>query len=83
MNAITVTSKGQITLRRELLRHLGVATGEKISLEMMPGGEIRIRAVRPAGKIAAFCGSLKREGQAPVSIEDMNEAIASGWAGRL
>ena len=83
MNAITVTSKGQITLRKELLRHLGVHPGEKISIDTLPGGEVRNRASRPKGKIDAFFGSLKREGQRPVSIEEMNEVIAKGWAGQL
>jgi bifunctional DNA-binding transcriptional regulator/antitoxin component of YhaV-PrlF toxin-antitoxin module len=32
MNAYTVTAKGQITLRKELLQHLGVHPGEKISI---------------------------------------------------
>lgn len=82
MNAITVTSKGQITLRKELLRHLGVHPGDKINLDKLPGGEIRIRATRPTGGIEDFFGMLKREGQRPVSIEEMNEAIEKGWAGR-
>lgn len=83
MNAITITSKGQITLRKELLAHLGVHPGDKISFDKLPGGEVRIRAVRPSGKIDAFFGSLRRESQRPVSIEDMNEAIEKGWAGQL
>lgn len=82
MNAVTVTSKGQITLRKELLKHLGVHPGDKISFDKMPDGEIRIRAVKPSGKIEDFFGSLKREGQRPISIEEMNEAIAKGWAGQ-
>jgi antitoxin PrlF len=81
MNAYTVTSKGQITLRKELLQHLGVHAGEKISIDKLPGGEIRIRASRPTGKISDVFGMLKRDGDRPVSIDDMNDAIASGWAG--
>ena len=83
MTAITVTSRGQITLRKELLRHLGVAAGEKIALEMLPGQEIRIRAVRPSGKIADVFGMLRRDGQRTVSIDEMNDVIAKGWAGEL
>lgn len=83
MNALTVTTKGQITLRKELLRHLGVHPGDKISFDKLPGGEIRIRAVKPTGSISDFFGSLKRDGQKPVSIEEMNEAIQKGWAGQL
>lgn len=82
MNALTISTKGQITLRKELLQHLGVHPGDRISFEKMPGGEVRIRAVRPSGKLDGFFGSLRRDGQAPISVEDMNEAIAEGWAGR-
>ena len=83
MNAVTITAKGQVKLRKELLRHLGVHPGDKISFDKLPGGEIKIRAIRPSGKIEDFFGSLKREGQRPISIEEMNEVIAQGWAGEL
>lgn len=83
MNAVTITTKGQITLRKELLQHLGVHPGDKISFDKLPGGEIRIRAVTPEGKISDFFGCLKREDQRPVSIEEMNQAIRKGWAGQL
>ena len=83
MNAYTVTSKGQITLRKELLQHLGVHPGQKINIDKLPGGEIRIRATKATGKISDFCGMLKREGQRVISIEEMNEVIAKGWAGKL
>jgi antitoxin PrlF len=33
---LTVTSKGQVTLRKDILRHLGVAPGQKIDIEMLP-----------------------------------------------
>ncbi|WP_414707943.1 AbrB/MazE/SpoVT family DNA-binding domain-containing protein [Rhizorhapis sp.] len=83
MNALTVTAKGQITLKKDLLQHLGIHPGDKLSIDKMPGGEVRIRADRPSGSIADFCGSLKREGQPSLSIEEMNEIIAKGWAGEL
>ena len=81
MNAYTVTAKGQITLRKELLQHLGVHPGEKVSIDKLPDGEIRLRAVRATGRISDIFGMLKREGQRPLSIEEMNEVIAEGWAG--
>ena len=31
MSTLTVTAKGQVTLRRDLLEHLGVQPGEKIT----------------------------------------------------
>jgi antitoxin PrlF len=83
MNALTVTARGQITLKKDLLKHLGIHPGDKLSIDKMPGGEIRIRAERPSGSIADFCGSLKREGQRSLSIDEMNEIISKGWAGDL
>jgi hypothetical protein len=33
MATLTVTAKGQVTLRRDLLEHLGVRPGEKITVD--------------------------------------------------
>lgn len=81
MTTLTVTAKGQITLRKDLLQHLGVEAGSKINVQKLPNGRIEVEAVKPKGKISDAFGMLKRDGQRPVSIEEMNEAIARGWAG--
>lgn len=83
MTTLTVTTKGQITLRKEVLRHLGVHAGSKVTVNKLPNGKIEIEADKPKGKISDVFGMLKREGQRPVSIEEMNEVIAQGWAGEL
>jgi len=36
MNTLTVTAKGQVTLRRELLDHLGVRPGDRIDVDKLP-----------------------------------------------
>lgn len=81
MTTLTVTRKGQITLRKDLLSHLGVRAGARLSVHKLPGGRIEVEAARPSAKISDVFGILKREGQKPVTIEEMNEAIAKGWAG--
>jgi len=81
MSTLTVTAKGQVTLRKDLLDHLGVQPGEKISVDKLPDGRIEVKAARPTGKISDLFGSLKRKGRT-LSIEDMNEVIARGWAGK-
>jgi AbrB family looped-hinge helix DNA binding protein len=81
MNELTVTAKGQVTLRKELLRHLGVRPGDKIAVEKLPNGQITVRAARQTGKISDVFGLLKREGQPSLSVEDMNDIIARAWAG--
>jgi len=47
----------------------------------MPGGEIRIRAARPTGSINDFIGRHAGKVRKPISIEEMNEVAAAGWAG--
>jgi hypothetical protein len=54
-----------------------------LSVDVRPGGRIEVRAATPTGKISDVFGLLKREGAKPVSIEEMNETIAKGWAGEL
>jgi len=83
MSTLTVTAKGQVTLRKDLLEHLGVQPGEKISVEKLPNGRIEVKATRPAGKISDVFGYLKTKRKGKVlSIEETNEIIADGWAGK-
>ncbi|MFP3944363.1 MAG: AbrB/MazE/SpoVT family DNA-binding domain-containing protein [Alphaproteobacteria bacterium] len=82
MGELTVTAKGQITLRKDLLKHLGVSPGEKISVDKLPGGRIGVRAAKPAGKISEVFNFLKRDRAPSLSIEEMNEIAARGWAGK-
>lgn len=81
MTTLTVTAKGQVTLRKDVLRHLGVQPGEKISVDKLPDGRIEVKAARATGRISDVFGFLKREGGPSLSIEEMNEIIAGGWAG--
>ncbi len=83
MRTLTVTAKGQVTLRKDLLEHLGVHPGEKITMDKLPDGRIEVKAARPTGKISDAFGLLKSKRKGRVlSIEDMNEIVARGWAGK-
>lgn len=81
MPILTVTAKGQVTLRKDLLTHLGVQPGEKISVDKLPDGRIEVKAVRPTGRISDLFNLLKRDGAPSLSIEEMNRIAAKGWAG--
>ena len=81
MPTLTVTAKGQITLRQELLRHLNVAPGQKVEVDKLPDGRLTVRPAPRKGSIAAFSGSLAKEGTPRLTIEEINDAIADGWAG--
>jgi AbrB family looped-hinge helix DNA binding protein len=80
MTTLTVTAKGQVTLRKDLLEHLGVHPGEQISVEKLPDGRVEVRAARN-GDISAVFGMLKNKTNVSLSIEQINEAIRQGWAG--
>jgi AbrB family looped-hinge helix DNA binding protein len=84
MSTLTVTAKGQVTLRKDVLEHLGVQPGERILVEKLPDGRIEVKAAGPTGKISDAFGYLKtkRKGRS-LSIEEMNRIIARGWAGKL
>ena len=85
MVALAITERGQITLKRDLLRHLGVEAGERIELEKLPGGEVRLRAARSVGTIDGFLHALDgtvKSGR-PLTVEDMNQIAQAGWAGEL
>jgi bifunctional DNA-binding transcriptional regulator/antitoxin component of YhaV-PrlF toxin-antitoxin module len=81
MTILTVTAKGQVTLRRDVLRHLGVEPGDKIDVEKLPNGRIEVRAVRPAGQISEAFGFLKRTDGPMLTVDEISEAAAAGWAG--
>jgi AbrB family looped-hinge helix DNA binding protein len=82
MGTLTVTAKGQVTLRKDLLEHLGVRPGEKVSVEKLPDGRVEVKAARPTGKISDAFDFLKRKGGPSLSIEEMNKIIADSWAGK-
>ena len=61
MITLTITGKGQVTLKQDLLRHLGVGPGEKVEIDKLPGGQIVVRAT-PCGPITNFIGCQSRAG---------------------
>ena len=81
MATLTVTARGQVTFRKDVLRHLGVKPGEKIELELMPGGKGTIAAARKTGSIADFIGVLDGKTRKTAAIGDIVKATERGWAG--
>jgi AbrB family looped-hinge helix DNA binding protein len=81
MSTLTVTARGQVTLRKEVLQHLGIKPGEKIELDLLPDGRAELRAVRSKGSFLALRGILKgKTNGARLSLEEINEAIGEAGA---
>jgi bifunctional DNA-binding transcriptional regulator/antitoxin component of YhaV-PrlF toxin-antitoxin module len=80
MTTLTITAKGQVTLKQELLKHLGVSPGEKIEADKLPDGRIVVRAAAQEARIADFIGCLSQKGGPKLTIDEMNEIATRGWA---
>lgn len=83
MPTLKLTSRGQVTLRKEVLRHFGVKPGDKIELQLLPGGKGVVQAERKKGSISDFAGCLRGKSNVKLTIEEMNEAIAEAAAAEV
>jgi AbrB family looped-hinge helix DNA binding protein len=82
MSRLTVNAKGQITLRKDLLAHLGIHPGDNVAVDKLPHGRIEIRAARPTGRISDAFNFLKKQDGPSLSIEKISKIAGRGWAGR-
>jgi antitoxin PrlF len=57
----TVTSKGQITVPKEIRDHLGVEPGDRISFQIGGGGEVIVQP--ETVDVRSLRGMLKRRGE--------------------
>jgi len=79
MASATVTSKGQITIPVKVRNSLGLNPGDRVQFVEADKGKFVMTAVNRS--IRELEGILWRKGRKPVTIEDMDEAIARGAAG--
>lgn len=76
MSTATVTSKGQITVPKDVREDLGLTPGAKVLFVKVAEGHYRLLA--RTGDLAALEGILHRPGQRPLTLAEMEEGIASG-----
>lgn len=74
MPSATVTSKGQVTIPKEIRRALKVGAGDRLDFVVEGPGRV---VVRPgAADIEDLKGLLHRPGMKAVSLDEMEAAIA-------
>lgn len=78
MTAATLTSKGQLTLPKDVRVALGVGPGDRVDFVRMDDGNF---AVMPATHAVKSLKGLIAKPKVPVSLEDMDKAIAQGARG--
>jgi bifunctional DNA-binding transcriptional regulator/antitoxin component of YhaV-PrlF toxin-antitoxin module len=72
----TVTTEGETTLPSDVRSALGLESGDRVRYLIL-GGEVRLVRARSVNDLR---GLLARPGQAPVSLAEMDDAIAEGAA---
>jgi hypothetical protein len=80
MTKLTINAKGQVRLKQELLKHLGVAPGEKIEAEKLPMAESFLEPpFMEVGLPISLAAYRKGEGS-KLTIDEMNEAQPFCWS---
>lgn len=79
MQESTITMKGQTTLPKDVRQALDLQPGDKVRYLILDGGEVRIVRARSASSLA---GVLKAVVRRPISLEEMENAVAAGAKGQ-
>jgi len=79
MSTATVTSKGQVTIPKDVRVRLGVHSGDR--LEFIETEEGLFQIIAAAKDVRCLKGIIPRP-ERPVTIEEMKEAIA-GMGGKV
>ncbi len=80
MSGTTLTSKGQLTLPKEVRDRLGLKVGDRFDCEVSGEDEITLR--KRSVDVRDLVGILHAPGKR-TTIEDMNEAIEDGATSRF
>lgn len=70
----TMTSKGQITLPKEIRDRLGLDAGSMLDFEVLPDNTITARPVKPDAR--RLRGLLKSPHAKPLTVKQMDESVA-------
>lgn len=80
MSTATLTSKGQLTIPKEIRDRLRLEAGHRVEFRIDASG---VLTLIPRNKdIRSLKGIVRSRGKRPVSVREMNEAIAEGFSRR-
>jgi len=71
-----LTIKGQATIPKPIREHLGLKPGDRVKFFVHPDGSVVLLPKRPASDLRGTVKGRRR----PITIEEMNQAIAEGAA---
>ncbi len=80
MPTATVTSKGQVTIPKEVRERLKLRKGDRLNFVVTSGGEVLLKPAKI--DVRDLYGLLHRPGRKPVSIEEMDGRLLRSFARR-
>jgi len=75
----TITSKGQITIPKEIRDEMGLKPGDRVNILKESTGELSVRPINR--DFRSLRGILKSKRTRPLTLKEMDEAIARGACG--
>lgn len=75
MEATTVTSKGQVTVPREVRERVGLRPGDKVVFTVLSNGTVVMRPKR--GSILELAGRLNAPNLPQIGIEEMTPGFGT------
>ena len=77
---VTVSDKGQITLPHALRQRLGIAPGQRLEIDPLEDGSLRVRKLE-AGS-SGLAGLLAVPGERPRTLQEMEQGVAQAVSER-
>ena len=75
----TLTSKGQVTIPKQIREHLRITTGHRLDFQLMPSGDVVVKVLKR--DLRALKGIVKSPRRRAISLAEMDRAVAEGSAG--
>jgi AbrB family looped-hinge helix DNA binding protein len=74
MPTATMTTKGQVTIPKEIREHLKIETGDRLSFVVQEDGSVVVKPI--TRDVRELGGLLRRPEQRSVPLREMDEGIA-------
>jgi AbrB family looped-hinge helix DNA binding protein len=78
MASAKMTTRGRITIPKEVREKLKLKAGSQISFWIESSGRVVLQPLK--SDFRAFAGTVKSPNKRPISVEEMNEAISAAVA---
>lgn len=78
MTTATLTSKGQVTIPKEVREFLRINEGDRLEFRIEEDGSVRL--LRSGRSILELAGILHRHGMKPASLKEMRETMMEALA---